>query len=62
MAKSLTPLVVYTLIVTQSFIYATQPLQPLLAQEFGVSMAHASYFTAVVFFVWRSRPSFTATF
>ena len=56
MAKSLTPLVVYTLVVTQSFIYATQPLQPLLAQEFGVSMAHASYFTAVVLFCMAVAP------
>jgi len=41
-------IVVYTITVLLSVMYATQPLQPLLAKEFDVSIVKASYFTAVI--------------
>jgi YNFM family putative membrane transporter len=37
-------------------MYATQPLQPLLAQEFNVSMTKASAFTAVIMFFLAIAP------
>lgn len=43
-------LVLYALVVNMSIMYATQPLQPLLAKEFGVGVSDASYFTAIILF------------
>jgi len=45
--KELT-IIIYTIIMILSVMYATQPLQPLLAQEFSVSMVKASSFSAVI--------------
>ncbi|WP_419771227.1 MAG: MFS transporter [Candidatus Marinarcus sp.] len=41
-------IVIYTIIILLSLMYATQPLQPLLAEEFNVSIAQASSFTGVI--------------
>lgn len=41
-------IVVYTIIILLSVMYATQPLQPLLSQEFEISVTKASSFTAVI--------------
>ena len=49
-------IIIYTIIVVLSVMYATQPLQPLLSQEFGVSMSQASYFTAVIMFFLAVAP------
>lgn len=41
-------IVIYTIIVLLSVMYATQPLQPLLSNEFNISIVQASSFTAVI--------------
>ena len=41
-------IVLYTIIILLSVMYATQPLQPLLAKEFAISVTQASFFTAVI--------------
>ncbi len=41
-------IIIYTITILLSVMYATQPLQPLLANEFDVSMTKASSFTAVI--------------
>lgn len=41
-------IIVYCIIIVLSVMYATQPLQPLLAKEFDVSITKASQFTAVI--------------
>lgn len=41
-------IIIYTITILLSVMYATQPLQPLLAQEFEVSIVKASSFTAVI--------------
>lgn len=41
-------IIIYMITVLLSVMYATQPLQPLLANEFDVSMTKASSFTAVI--------------
>jgi len=41
-------IIVYCIIVVLSIMYATQPLQPLLAKEFDISVIKASQFTAVI--------------
>lgn len=41
-------IVIYTITILLSVMYATQPLQPLLANEFEVSIVKASSFTAVI--------------
>ncbi|XOB63098.1 MFS transporter [Campylobacterota bacterium DY0563] len=46
--KSKLIIIVYTITILLSVMYATQPLQPLLAKEFDVSMTKASSFTAVI--------------
>ncbi|WP_321314484.1 MFS transporter [Halarcobacter sp.] len=46
--KSKLIIIVYTITILLSVMYATQPLQPLLAKEFDVSMTKASTFTAVI--------------
>lgn len=41
-------ILVYCIIIVLSVMYATQPLQPLLAKEFNISITKASHFTAVI--------------
>lgn len=41
-------ILVYCILIVFSVMYATQPLQPLLAKEFHVSITQASQFTAVI--------------
>lgn len=41
-------IIIYTITVLLSVMYATQPIQPLLAKEFNVSVVKASSFTAVI--------------
>lgn len=41
-------IIVYNIVIILSIMYATQPLQPLLSQEFNVSMVKSSQFTAVI--------------
>lgn len=41
-------IVVYCIIIVLSVMYATQPLQPLLANQFEISIVKASQFTAVI--------------
>lgn len=41
-------IIIYTITMLLSVMYATQPLQPLLAKEFSISMVQSSYFTAVI--------------
>jgi MFS transporter, YNFM family, putative membrane transport protein len=41
-------ILVYCILIVFSVMYATQPLQPLLAKEFNVSITQASQFTAVI--------------
>lgn len=43
-------IIVYNIIVVLSVMYATQPLQPLLAKEFNVTITQSSLFTAVIMF------------
>jgi YNFM family putative membrane transporter len=49
-------IVVYTIVVLLSVMYATQPLQPLLSKEFAITMTQASYFTAVIMFFLAIAP------
>ena len=51
-------IVIYTIVVILSIMYATQPLQPLLANEFDISIVQASQFTAVVMFSLAISPIF----
>lgn len=41
-------IVIYCIIIVLSVMYATQPLQPLLARQFDISIIKASQFTAVI--------------
>ena len=41
-------IIVYCIIIVLSVMYATQPLQPLLAKEFNISITKASQFTAII--------------
>ncbi|MGA1939813.1 MFS transporter [Arcobacter sp. YIC-310] len=41
-------IVVYCIVIVLSVMYATQPLQPLLAKEFNISVIKASQFTAII--------------
>ncbi|MGB5868032.1 MAG: MFS transporter [Arcobacteraceae bacterium] len=41
-------IIVYTITILLSVMYATQPIQPLLAKEFQISIVEASSFTAVI--------------
>ncbi len=41
-------IIIYTITILLSVMYATQPLQPLLAKEFDISIVKASSFTAVI--------------
>jgi len=50
MNKKALIIIIYNIIVVLSVMYATQPLQPLLAKEFSITMTQSSLFTAVVMF------------
>jgi len=50
MNKKALIIIIYNIMVVLSVMYATQPLQPLLAKEFGITMAQSSLFTAVIMF------------
>ena len=41
-------IVIYCIIIILSVMYATQPIQPLLAKQFNISIINASQFTAVI--------------
>ena len=41
-------IVIYCIIIILSVMYATQPIQPLLAKQFNISIIKASQFTAVI--------------
>ena len=56
MNKKALTIIVYNIMVVFSVMYATQPLQPLLAKEFGVTMAQSSLFTAVIMFWLGTAP------
>jgi len=50
MNKKPLAIIIYNIMVVVSVMYATQPLQPLLSKEFGISMTQSSLFTAVIMF------------
>lgn len=50
MNKKALIIIIYNIIVVLSVMYATQPLQPLLAKEFDITMTQSSLFTAVIMF------------
>ncbi len=50
MNKKALLIIIYNIIVVLSVMYATQPLQPLLAEEFNITMVQSSLFTAVIMF------------
>lgn len=58
MKKSELFIIIYTITILLSVMYATQPLQPLLAKEFEVSMTKASSFTAVIMLFLAISPIF----
>ncbi|OCL83153.1 MFS transporter [Arcobacter porcinus] len=49
-------IIVYSIIVVLSVMYATQPIQPLLAREFDISVIEASQFTAIVLLFMAISP------
>ena len=49
-------IIIYTITMLLSVMYATQPLQPLLSKEFNISVVQASYFTAVIMFFLAIAP------
>ena len=49
-------IIIYSIIIILSVMYATQPLQPLLAQKFDISITQASQFTAVIMFFLAISP------
>ncbi|MFA9372521.1 MAG: MFS transporter [Poseidonibacter sp.] len=49
-------IIIYSIIIILSVMYATQPLQPLLAQKFDISITKASQFTAVIMFFLAISP------
>lgn len=49
-------IIIYIILVVLSIMYATQPLQPLLANEFEITMVKASQFTAVIMFSMAIAP------
>ena len=51
-------IIVYTITILLSVMYATQPLQPLLSNEFDVSIVKASSFTAVIMLFLAISPIF----
>jgi YNFM family putative membrane transporter len=50
MNKKALLIIIYNIMVVLSVMYATQPLQPLLAEEFNITMVQSSLFTAVIMF------------
>ncbi len=56
MKKTELAILVYMIAVVLSVMYATQPLQPLLAKAFNVDVVKASSFTAVVLFALAIAP------
>ncbi len=58
MKKTELLIIVYTITILLSVMYATQPLQPLLASEFEVSIVKASSFTAVIMLFLAISPIF----
>jgi len=51
-------IIVYCIIIILSVMYAIQPIQPLLANEFGISVTQASQFTAVIMLSLAISPIF----
>ncbi len=51
-------IIIYTITILLSVMYATQPLQPLLSNEFDVSIVKASSFTAVIMLFLAISPIF----
>jgi len=49
-------IIIYCLIIVMSVMYATQPLQPLLAKEFDITVIQASQFTAVILLCMAISP------
>jgi len=49
-------IIIYCLIIVMSVMYATQPLQPLLAKEFDITVIQASQFTAVILLFMAISP------
>ncbi len=49
-------IIIYSIIIILSVMYATQPLQPLLAQKFDISIVKASQFTAIIMFFLAISP------
>jgi len=58
MKKTELLIIVYTITILLSVMYATQPLQPLLANEFKISIVKASSFTAVIMLFLAISPIF----
>ncbi len=56
MNKKEIAIIVYTITMLLSVMYATQPIQPLLAIEFNVSIIQASSFTAIIMFFLAIAP------
>ncbi len=50
MNKKALAVIIYNIIIVLSVMYATQPLQPLLAKEFDISIVQSSLFTAIIMF------------
>lgn len=48
--------IIYAIIIVLSIMYATQPLQPLLAEKFNISVVKASQFTAVILLFMAISP------
>jgi len=51
-------IIVYCIIIILSVMYAIQPIQPLLAREFGISITQASQFTAIIMLSLAISPIF----
>lgn len=49
-------IIVYSIIVVLSVMYATQPIQPLLAKEFNITVIEASQFTAIILLFMAISP------
>lgn len=49
-------IIIYAIIIVLSVMYATQPLQPLLAEKFNISVVQASQFTAVIMLFMAISP------
>ena len=58
MNKQALGIIIYNIIVVLSIMYATQPLQPILAEEFHVSMTKSSLFTAIILLCLAIAPIF----